>query len=132
MRTRVGEVCGQPAPVDQQMTQIPVVIGKCLHNRLETGDVSSQPLHGPICHDVVRDEVAQLGEAVLVAPPQVVEVEVAERLVHKGAPKEIASLSSTEPNISVQRDQHQERRAQCLRPTCANTRWPGDASPLRR
>jgi len=68
-----GQAGGQPRAVDEQLVQVPVVVGEGGGDRAQAGDVAVQPFGGAV--DVGVDELTEGVEVVLVAPGQVPPVE---------------------------------------------------------
>jgi hypothetical protein len=71
----VEEMGGDPRPVDQQMAQLPVEVREGTHHLLETVDVSLETLALAVDFDVIRHELLQPLERVLVAAAVVAQVE---------------------------------------------------------
>jgi hypothetical protein len=63
----VGEVSGYPVAIDKQMAQVPPVVRKRLHHRLEPAGIRSAPLGFAVDLNFVRDELAEQVEVVRVA-----------------------------------------------------------------
>jgi hypothetical protein len=74
-------VGGEPVAVDQEVLQVPVVVGERLDDRLQTGDVLVEARRDPVDLDLRVDELAEVLEAVLVAALQVAPVEGVHRAI---------------------------------------------------
>jgi hypothetical protein len=81
VRSRVGEVRGDPRRVDHEAEQLPPIIGKRADNESQLDGVRIQSALGAVDRHVARDELREILEPVLVAARVVAAVERREPVV---------------------------------------------------
>src|SRR3954462_9100942 len=67
VRSRVGEVRGDPRRVDDEAAQLPPIVGKRVYDGSQLGRVRIQAAAGAVDGHVARDELVEVLEPVLVA-----------------------------------------------------------------
>jgi hypothetical protein len=81
VRSGVVQVHGDPRRIGDEVAQLPVVVGEPADDVSQVLGVHVQSAVGPVDHDVVRDELREVLEPVLVAAGVVAAVEPREPIV---------------------------------------------------
>ena len=85
MRSRVGEVRGDPRRVDHEAAQLPPIVGERAHNGSQLGGVRIQSALGAVDRHVACNELGEVLDPVLVAARVVAAIERREFVAGHGA-----------------------------------------------